>query len=132
MSMVNVASATILVSRFVKSSGVGTVAQQGTAGDPCVGISQDGGRYATIPSNTADPVEAAQSGEPLDVIAPGEMRDATLLLGTGGATAGDRLMSDANGKGVAVTTGKFAGAIALETGVAGEVIRVRPVFYQMP
>lgn len=132
MPMVYVASATILVSRFVKSSGVGTVAQQGTAGDPCIGISQDGGRYAPVPSNTADPVEAAQSGETLDVIQPGENRDATLLLGTGGATVGGHLMSDANGKGVAVTTGKHAGAIALETGVAGEVIRVRPILYQMP
>jgi hypothetical protein len=132
MSMVYVASATILVSRFVKSSGVGTVAQQGTAGDPCVGISQDGGRYAPVPSNTADPVEAAQSGETLDVIAPGEQRDATLLLGTGGATVGGHLMSDASGRGVAVTTGKHACAIALETGVAGEVIRVRPILYQMP
>ena len=131
MSMTNVASGTILVSRFVKISGVGTVAQQSTAGDMCIGIAQDGGRAAPLPANTADPVEAAQSGESLDVICPGEGREPMLVLAAT-ITVGDELMSDANGKGVAATTTKYVGAIALESGVSGEAIRVRPVLYQKP
>lgn len=131
MSMNNVASGTILVSRFVKVSGVGTVAQQSIAGAVCIGISQDGGRAAPLPANTADPVEAAQSGESLDVIRPGEGREPMLLIAAT-LSAGDELMSDANGKGVAATTTKYVCAIALESGVSGECIRVRPVLYQKP
>lgn len=131
MSMVYVASGTILVSRFVKSSGVGTVAQQSTAGAMCLGVSQEGGRAAPLPANTADPVEAAQSGESLNVILPGEGIDPMIVLGTGGATVGNELQSDANGKAIVCSTDeKYVQAIALETGSAGEAIRVRLVHYQ--
>lgn len=50
---------------------------------------------------------------------------AKLTLGTGGATKGDWLKSDAAGAGVATIVNKdIVGAQALETGNAGEVISV--------
>jgi hypothetical protein len=44
-------------------------------------------------------------------------------LGTGGATTGALLTSDANGKAVIGATGNACFYIALEAGVAGEIIR---------
>lgn len=50
------------------------------------------------------------------------------ILGTGGATAGQELMFDANGAlVVAATTGNIVAAIATETGVAAEIISVMVV-----
>lgn len=46
-----------------------------------------------------------------------------LKLGTGGATVGANLTSDADGKGVVTTTtGNYVGAIALAAGSAGDYI----------
>lgn len=47
-----------------------------------------------------------------------------LLLGVGGATRGNRLTSDANGKGVVAAGAQVVGAIALHTGVVGDIIPV--------
>jgi len=120
-----VASGTIIRARFVKISGVNTVAAAG-AGEKIVGISQLGSRTAPIPGVTADPPEAAQSGEHLNVL------DATdsfamLEIGTGGCTAGDYLKAESGGKGVALgNSGKeFIGAQAMETCSAGELCRVK-------
>ncbi len=58
---------------------------------------------------------------------------AQLKLGTGGCTAGNELVSDASGFGVAAaTTGTVnqgVGAIALRTGSAGDIIPVRVVMF---
>ncbi len=131
--MIYTASATILTSRFVKISGPGTVAQQNSAGAMCMGISQDGGREAPVPLNQTSPVEAARVNETLDikVAAVHHGQFPMLTLGTGGITAGQLLMSDANGAGVLATTGLWAGAIAEETGVAGDTVRVFPVIIQL-
>lgn len=55
-----------------------------------------------------------------DVIWQGE---AELKLG-GTVKGGDRLTSDANGKGVKAETGNITKAIAADDGVAGDIIRV--------
>lgn len=125
------ASGTIIVSRFVKMSGSGTVAANTTAGGKIVGISQDSGRVAPLPSVTADPVEAAKSGETLNVHCHFEGNNfPTLEIGSGGCTAGDILVSDNTGKGVvAATAGHFVGAVAMETASAGEKAKVRPVLF---
>lgn len=132
--MIRTASGTILVNRFVKVSGAHTVAQQNSAGAVCIGSSQDGGRAAPIPLNTADPVEAAQSGEQLNVYVFGELVPDSypqIALGTGGITAGQNIMSDANGKGVLATTGNYVCAIAMATGAAGETVPYLPVLFQL-
>ncbi len=68
---------------------------------------------------------AAISGDSLRIFGQGD--DCLLTLGVGGATAGDLLKSDANGAGVTASTGNKAGARALQTGAAGEKIRVEVV-----
>ena len=128
--MVYSASATILVNRFCKVSGDNTVSTQTTSGGNTIGISQDGGRYAPVPSNTANPVEAAQTGEDLIIHLEGEPGAfPMLLLGTGGAAAGGELMSDTAGKGIPATVGKYVGARALVAGSAGDTIPVQVVGY---
>lgn len=130
--MVFTASGTIYVNRFAKVSGTSTVAQQTAAGAKCIGVSQEGGNAAPLPSNTADPVIAAESGQTLDIITgpvPGDWPQ--VLVGTGGLTANDNIMSDANGKGVLATTGLYVSGIALETCVAGELCHFMPAQFQL-
>jgi len=129
--MIFTASGTVIVSRFVKSSGMGTVAANTTAGGKIVGISQDSGRAAPLPANTADPVEAAKAGEGLNVHCHFDGNNfPTLEIGSGGCTVGDWLVSDNTGKGVvAATAGHTVGAQAMETAAAGEKAKVRPVLF---
>lgn len=117
--------------RFVihSSSAENTVTKGVGATVPYAGISQEGALAA--PTSGAA-TKAAGSGDPLRVYGNGE--ECSLELGSGGATQGGALISDANGKGVAVGaynsgTGQFVGAIALQTGVEGEKIRVRTCLY---
>lgn len=119
------ASGTIIRARFVKVSGVNTVAAAG-AGEQITGISQLGSRTAPIPSVTADPPEAAQSGEQVNVL-DGVDGFAMLEIGTGGCTAGNLLKAESGGKGIALAlSGKeHYGAEALETCSAGELCRVK-------
>ena len=127
------AGGTIRVSRFVNLSTTETnTVLEADANEKVTGITQAGGRTAPTPDVTTDPVEAAQDGETLGVHVAGELDSQTVLLelGTGGATAGDYLESDADGKGVtAATTAetiRYIGAEAQESGSAGEKIRVIP------
>lgn len=120
-SPANIASGTIVTSRFVTISGSNTVAQCGANGR-IYGVSQEGGRVAPTPDVTADPPQAAVSGEQLTVHhVPGTI--VMVEVGTGGVTAGGLVESDSNGK--AVTAGTTAatvrevGGIALATVAAG-------------
>jgi len=117
------ASGTIRVSRFVNVSGNSTVAESTTGDALPIGISQAGGRTPPIPDVTTDPVQSAQSGENVQVFTLGE----ECLLRAGAAfSAGALLMSDADGDGIGLTTGKYHGAIALEAaGDAGELVLVQ-------
>jgi hypothetical protein len=121
------ASGSIVRCRFVKQSAAGTVAQQSTAGAFCVGISGDAGNSSPIPLNTTDPPYAAVSGQQCNVIGFHDGSNFPVLeIGTGGCSAGDRLASDANGKGVVTTTnGHWLHAVAEEAASAGELCKVR-------
>jgi hypothetical protein len=108
--------------RFVKQSTTApnTVLQAG-AGDKVFGISQTSSRNA--PYLTLDDGFTAIAGEPVRVFGPGEI--APLQYG-GTVTAGQRLKSDANGKGIATTAdGDEYGAVALQSGIADEIGEVR-------
>jgi hypothetical protein len=96
---------------------------QATAGDRPIGISQEGTRYA--PGTPADTGIAAAAGDTPRVFGLGEI--CLLELGTGGAVRNDLLKSDANGKGVTASAGDEVGAIALESGAAGEKIKVQVI-----
>lgn len=110
-------------SRFVTKSTTDWGVTQATADAIIFGISQEGARDAPIPSAS---VLAAQSGESLKVYLDGA--ECTLDLG-GTVTAGDELASDSTGQGVAVTPAATSrenvGAIALESGIDGDLRRVR-------
>jgi hypothetical protein len=119
------ANGDIYPSRFVKIDTSVTLGSepkviQAGAGDRIVGISMLGTRRAEYIDASG---KAAAAGEPLQCYDyPDECR---LELG-GTVTAGARIKSDANGKGVVTTTDKDQyGAYALESGVAGELIRVK-------
>ncbi len=116
-----IANGTINPCRFVKitTTTTGRVEQAG-AGSQIFGISQTGiRRDLYIDSNGY----AALVGEPIGVFDDGE--ECLLELG-GTVSAGDRLKSDANGKGVTTTTNLDEyGAIAIWSGVSGEQVRVK-------
>lgn len=121
-----VAGGNISPHRFVKSSTTEdhTVLQAGT-GESVIGISHKGVRNA--PYGALDDGYAAIDGESgFRIYLAGEI--CHLELGTGGATAGDLLKSDTNGKGVTADTDQdIYGARALENGAAGDVIKVQVV-----
>jgi len=60
-------------------------------------------------------------GQLIDTI----MSDTAELVLGGAVTAGDSLVPDAAGAGVTGATGNIAGAVALATGVAGDIIDVK-------
>lgn len=100
-------------------------AGSGSAGDPPYGISGTGTRNR--PSSLAnDDGFIAIAGENVLVWGNPE-KDVFLELG-GTVTAGDSLKSDANGKGLTTTTANdWIGAIAMESGVSGDLVRVQVV-----
>lgn len=126
------ATGTIRCSRFVKmDSGANNSVKEADANEQTIGISQAGGRVAPIPEVTTTPVEAAQSGENLQVFALGQ--SCLLEIGSGGCSPGSKLKSDADGKGVAIATGtgviQRIGAIALESASASEFAMVQVVLF---
>lgn len=70
---------------------------------------------------------AAVSGDSLAAFGDGQF--AQLELGSGGCVAGDKLGPDTNGKGIVVTTADV-GAVAYETGAAGDIIKVKVNRYE--
>lgn len=124
------AGGTIRRCRFVKPSTTENhTVLEADANERTIGISQEAGREAAIPSVTADPPEAAQDGDSLQVYWPGDW--ALLEAGSGGWAAGARLKSDADGKGVAIastgTTIQQIGAIAITAASEGELAPVMVV-----
>lgn len=128
------ANGTIRVGRFVTIDVAdNNSVNESNGNEQVVGISDMGGREAPIPSVTADPPQAAQAGDSVAIHEPGATNSVLLYLGTGGCTAGDRLESDADGAGVTMVTTaetiRHIGAIAQETGSAGEYVKVIPVIF---
>jgi hypothetical protein len=104
--------------RFVKITGNNTGAEA-DANERIVGISNRTSRRFDDSLNAA-------SGDPIQLRVEGE--EAFLELG-GSVSAGGEIKSDADGKGVAIattgTTIQETGAIAIEGGASGEIIKVR-------
>jgi hypothetical protein len=120
-----IAGGSILPATFVKidaTKSQPTVIAASAASDVLVGVAQEATDQPPIPQLTGTQY-AADTGENCRVYQNGDT--CLLQLGTGGATAGNELTSDASGKGVAASAGNRVGAIALQTGVAGTFIRVR-------
>lgn len=123
------ASANIRPSRFVKKSGLYTVAEAST-GNRMMGISAEFSNYAPLPSQTE---YLAASGDPVSMILNGdgqqEDRPVLLVIGSGGCVFGDLLKSDSEGRGVIADTDKDCyGAMALGTAASGEAVPVRLLF----
>lgn len=119
-----VAGGNIYPCRFIsQSASAPFTAIQAAAGDATFGISMEGTTVVPIDGYTdASSVYAATLGLPVPYW--GEHDDCLLEI-AGTVTAGDLLKSDANGKGVTGTPGTDkCGARALQSGVAGEKIRV--------
>lgn len=112
----------IAPSRFVKqsTSADNTVTQAG-AGETVYGVSP---RYTRrTPYSSLDDGYCAISGEDVEVYGVGE--ECWLELGAT-ATAGQRLKSDADGKGTPVTANNDeVGAVAIQSGTSGQLIRVQ-------
>lgn len=117
-----IANGNIAPSRLVKldSSADGKVLQCG-AGDKCVGVSQEGTRYA--PYTPLDDGYAAIAGEEIEVYLTGS----ECYLEAGGTVApGDRLKADSSGRGVATTTNLDEyNVMCLQAGVLGTLVKVR-------
>ena len=111
------ASGDINPSRFVSISGNSTVSQS-TANEAIIGISPPGAKAAPISGAST---LAAEFTDSIGITIVGGRQ---LLMYGGTVVAGDRLKSDANGKGVAMaTTGiqQNVGAYAIEGGSSGDI-----------
>jgi len=119
-----IAGGNISPSRFVRQDDTADFqVLEADANSKLAGISMEGTREAPIPSVST--ALAAQSGEPLQVY--GDTEECLLELG-GTVRPGEDLKSDADGKGVTIAAGATVqeiGAVALENGVDGELIRVQ-------
>jgi hypothetical protein len=114
-----IAASTINLARFVKSSGNDHEFAQAGDNDPIVGISGIGSARPPIP-DVATHV-AAEAGQSFRIHQEGER---CLLTAGQPFSAGARLKSDANGKGVAIatsgTTPQRYGAVALQAATAAD------------
>jgi hypothetical protein len=93
------------------------VSQPGTAQFPGAANAIDG-------STSAQP--AAQSGQELGLFGVGDICDIT--VGSAAVTAGQRLTNDGNANAIPATSGKYYGAIALQSGAVGELIQVLVIY----
>lgn len=114
--------------RFVKVSTVSdNQCLQAGAGEKIIAVSQRGTR--NTPYSTLDDGFAAIAGESLRLYGP----DETCKLELGGTVAsGDRLKSDANGKGLTAGAGEEYGAIAGQAGTSGKLIEVMVSLGKLP
>ena len=71
------------------------------------------------------------TGYTVAIVSDSDDREIYLPLGNT-VTEFDFLMSDANGNWIKATTGNYVGAQALQSGVAGDVIKTRPAQFKLP
>lgn len=126
------ATGNISPSRFVKLvTAADSVGQSGT-NEAIYGISQEFPRAAPVEGASA---YAAAAGEELMVYTAGDDEGCLLEIGSGGITLGVMLTSDTDGKGIALASTAATlfnvGAIALETGSAGDFVRVKPLILKV-
>ena len=114
------ATGTIEPSRFVTlSAAADFTAEQSAAGEKPLGVSQEWSRLTPL---TGAATYAAANGQEVSVYSLGQV--CYLAAGTGIAR-GDLLKPDADGKALKAGTSDKYGAIALESGVSGQLIRVQ-------
>jgi len=121
-------SGNIKPSRFVVLQADGTVQQAGANAD-CWGIAQPSVRNLAL-AGWDDGYAGVAGGPPINIYGPGD--DEAPLVISATVTAGQLLKSDANGEGTPVTTnGDLACARAVISGIAGDVIPVKPVRFDV-
>lgn len=115
-------------SRFVKLGTDDTVTHATSAtADLIWGISQPHTRRLAL-SGWDDGYAGISGGPPINIFGPGD--DACMLELVGTVTIGASLTCSTAGKGIATTTDKdHIGAIALQAGVSGDIIKVKPIRY---
>lgn len=126
MATTKMANGNIAPSRFVKqdTTAEGKVLQCGNT-EKMFGISHEGKRNP--PLTGLDDGYAAIAGEGLPVYCWHDTDECWLELG-GTVAVDDRLGSDASGMGVTTTSDNaWVGAVALQGGVSGQLIKVKPV-----
>lgn len=101
---------------------------QAVHNSPIAGISSAATETAPLPSNSTN---AATTGNPIRVYGEGEQ---CLLTYGATVTRGNRLKSDANGAGIPISgpgtlPRQQVGAIALESGIAGDIRNVQVRIY---
>lgn len=119
-----VAGGDINPSRFITldNSANSQVLESNSGDTKLLGITREGTKRQ--PEAGSSPLHAA-SGDPVAYLPYGDY--GLLEIGSGGCTAGGFLKPDNDGKGVAATTGNYAGAITLETRNAGEKALVQVI-----
>jgi hypothetical protein len=125
MGLSFVANGNIAPSRFVKldSSAVGKVLAATAVTDPIIGISGQGTR--NTPYSTLDDGYHAIAGENCRVY--GDNEECWLECG-GTITVGDKITPSTGGVGITTTTTQDRyGAIALQSGITGKLIKVKVV-----
>ncbi len=120
-----VAGGSIHPARFVVLSTTDDkVLEASTTSVPFYGVSGRGTRRPPLVG--LDDVFHAVATETCLVYGPGD-KDCVIELG-GTVTAGDRLTATMGGTAITTTTtGQFIGAVAMEAGVTGDLIRVQPL-----
>lgn len=111
-------------SRFVVLQSDNTVVEASSNGE-IWGISQPSTRRLAL-AGWDDGYAGISGSPPINIYGPGDDQCPLELGGT--VTAGQRIKSGSAGVGVAATSDKDkAGAIALESGVSGDIIKVKPM-----
>lgn len=115
----------VKVSASANNTGLAATAGSGSAGDTCIGITEDS-TYQP-PGVLGAATSCVISGMAIPMFGVGDV--CNLVAGTGGFTAGDPLKSDANANGITATSAgtDIVCAIALETTPAGQKGRVQIV-----
>jgi hypothetical protein len=112
-------------SRFVKLQTDDTVVHATAASDELWGISQPSVRRLAL-SGWDDGYAGISGDGAINIFGPGDDKCKLQLGGT--VTIGAKLTATTAGKGVASTTDKdHVGAIAMQAGVDGDIIDVKPV-----
>lgn len=127
-SFSKIAGGNVSPCRFVKlDSTVGRAVHAG-ANEAIFGISQPSTRRLAL--SGWDDGYAAIAGENLNIIGPGD--DEALLEIAETVTVGDYLQATTDGKGAVANTDKdHVGAQALESGTSGQLIKVKPMRFDL-
>ena len=106
-----------------------------STGQPLLGVSQAGTKFAPIdlyPTTTASNAPAALPGDQIKIYGQGES-GIQVTVGAGGLTAGDFIGSDVNGYGIAVTaSGTYYVGKALDTVAAGQLCNLQVIIGSHP